>query len=58
MRGVYTAATKISGLNAQKTLMYLTAPAAKVVEIIAATVTNESNVPNPQFELQIANTTP
>jgi hypothetical protein len=57
MRGVYTATFKISGLNAQKTLMYLTAPAAKVVEIIAATVTNESNVTNQQFEIQIANIT-
>src|SRR5260370_3961784 len=57
MRGVYTAASKISGLNAQKTLMYLTAPAAKVVEIIAATVTNESNVTNQQVEIQIANIT-
>ncbi len=57
MRGVYTAATKISGLNAQKTLMYLTAPAAKVVEIIAATVTNESNVTNQQVEIQISNIT-
>jgi len=57
MRGVYTATQKISGLNAQKTLMYLTAPAAKVVEIIAATVTNESNVTNQQMEIQIANIT-
>src|SRR5215467_12523560 len=57
MRGVYTATFKISGLNAQKTMMYLTAPAAKVVEIIAATVTNESNVTNQQFEVQIANIT-
>src|SRR5260370_4536837 len=57
MRGVYTGTFKISGLNAQKTMMYLTAPAAKVVEIIAATVTNESNVTNQQFEIQIANIT-
>src|SRR5260370_13411380 len=57
MCGIYTATFKISGLNAQKTMRYLTAPAAKVVEIIAATVTNQSNVTNQQFEVQIANIT-
>lgn len=57
MRGVYTATFKLSGLNAQKTMMFLTAPAAKVVEVIACTVTNESNVTNQQFEVQIANIT-
>jgi hypothetical protein len=57
MRGVYTAQAKIAGLNAQKTLMYLTAPAGKVVEIIAATVTNESNATNQQLAVAIDNVT-
>jgi hypothetical protein len=57
MRGVYTAATKIAGLNASKTLAYLTAPATKAVEIIAVTVTNESNANNFQMEIAIANIT-
>jgi hypothetical protein len=55
MKGVYTAAYKIAGLNASKTMMYLTAPSNKVVEIIACTVTNESNATNQQMEVQIAN---
>lgn len=57
MRGTYTAAGKIAGLNAAKTLAYLTAPAGKVVEILAVTVTNESNATNFQFEVALANVT-
>jgi hypothetical protein len=57
MRGVYTAATKIAGLNATKTLAYITAPAAKAVEIIGCTVTNESNANNFQMQIAIANIT-
>jgi hypothetical protein len=55
MRAVYTAALKIAGLNASKTLAYLTAPATKAVEILTATVTNESNATNFQMEVAIAN---
>ena len=55
MKGVYTASYKIAGLNLSKTMMYLTAPSNKVVEIIACTVTNESNATNQQMEIQIAN---
>jgi hypothetical protein len=55
MRGVYTAATKIAGLNASKTLMYLTAPAGKPVEIMSFSVTNESNATNFQMQVAIAN---
>lgn len=53
MRGVYTASHKITGLNAAKTLLYLTAPSGKVVEILAASVTNLSNETNEQLEVLI-----
>jgi len=49
MRGVYTAAFRISGLSAAKTLMYLTAPSNKVVELLSASVTNETNETNEQL---------
>lgn len=49
MRGVYTASYRISGLAAAKTLMYLTAPASAVVEILSASVTNEANETNEQI---------
>lgn len=48
MRGVYTASAAISGVTAAKTLMYLTAPANKVVEILSARITNSSNETNEQ----------
>jgi hypothetical protein len=57
MKGVYTSAYKISGLNAAKTVMYLTAPSNKVVEILSCTVTNESNATNFQAEIAIKNIT-
>jgi hypothetical protein len=57
MRGVYTAATKIAGLNAAKTMMYITAPSTKAVEIIGFTCTDESNATNFQMEVAIANIT-
>jgi hypothetical protein len=57
VKGVYTAATKISGLNASKTMAYLTAPSAKVAEILSVTVTNESNANNFQGEVAIKNIT-
>lgn len=49
MRGVYTASYRISALAGAKTLMYITAPATAVVEIISASVTNESNETNEQL---------
>ncbi len=49
MRGVYTASIAISGLNAAKTLMYITAPATKVVEILSAAISNSSNETNEQL---------
>jgi hypothetical protein len=50
MRGVYEATIRVSALAAQKTLLYITAPSSKVVEILSASVTNESNVTNQQLE--------
>jgi hypothetical protein len=50
MRGVYNARYQITGVTAAKTLMYLTAPSGKVVEIISASVTNLDNDTNEQFE--------
>jgi hypothetical protein len=50
VRGVYESNIRISALAAQKTLMYITAPANKVVEILSASVTNESNTTNQQLE--------
>lgn len=49
MRGVYTATVQIAGIAAAKTLIYVTAPADKVVEIIGASITDESNETNEQL---------
>jgi hypothetical protein len=53
MQGVYTAGIKISSLSAAKTLMYLTAPSTKAVEILGASVTNASNESNEQCEIYL-----
>lgn len=50
MRGVYEAVFKISGLNAAKTLLYLTVPSNKLVEILESKITNVSNETNEQLE--------
>jgi hypothetical protein len=52
MRGVYTSSAKAPAITAAGTLGYITAPASKVVEIIAVTVTNESNATN--YQMQVA----
>ena len=57
MRGVYHANIKISGVTTAKTLMYLTTPADKVVEVLSATVTNASNETNEQAEVQMQHIT-
>lgn len=57
MRGVYTSSAKCAGLVAGKTLAYITAPSTQAVEIIAVTVTNESNITNYQMQVAIANIT-
>lgn len=50
MRGVYEASIKISGLSAAKTLMYITVPSNKTVEVLSAEVTNLTNETNEQCE--------
>jgi hypothetical protein len=57
MKGVYTSGGKVAANAAARTLAYLTAPAAKVVELLSVTLTNESNATNFQMEAQIANIT-
>ncbi len=53
MRGVYTSAAKAPAITSAGTLAYVTAPANKVVEVLAVTVTNESNATNYQMEVQL-----
>lgn len=48
MRGVFTATIAISGLNSARTVMYITAPATKVVKILSAHIGNSSNETNEQ----------
>lgn len=56
MRGVYTAAVNITGITAAKTLVYVTAPANKVVEILSADVTGTgSNVTLQNLEFGLFN---
>lgn len=50
MRGVYTATVAISALAANKTLMYITAAAAKPVQILSAHIGNSSNETNEQLK--------
>ncbi len=57
MRGVYTVAAKVPGITTAGTLAYLTAPANKVVEILAVTVTNENNATNYQMQIQLCQIT-
>jgi hypothetical protein len=40
LKGVYNAQYQASGVNTARTLLYLTAPAAKVVEVLSVSVTN------------------
>ena len=49
MRGVYEANFLASGVNSLRTLMLLTAPANKVVEILSASITDASNTTNAQL---------
>lgn len=53
MKGVYTVSQRITALASAKTLMYLLAPASKVVEILSASVTNESNATNEQLRCSL-----
>jgi hypothetical protein len=53
MRGVYTAYAKITSLAAAKTLMLVTVPSSKVVEIYSASVSNATNETNEQLEIAL-----
>jgi hypothetical protein len=47
MRGVYEANLNVTGLTAGRTMLYITAPAAAVVEVLSARITpSGSNVTN------------
>lgn len=50
MRGVYTASYKINGLNTARTLMYCTAAATHVVELVSVRLGNASEELNTQIE--------
>lgn len=50
MRGVYEASIKISALAAGATLLFITAPSGKIVEVLEASVTNCTNETNEQLE--------
>lgn len=50
MRGVYTAEIEISALAAAQTVVYVTAPANKVVEILSAHITQSDVDSNEQLE--------
>src|SRR5229473_3257668 len=58
MRGVYTSAAKVPGITTAGTLGYLTAPANKVVEVLAITVTNENKDTSYQMQVQLCPITP
>lgn len=53
MQGVYTATAQISAVTTAKTLMYLTAPADMVIEVLSAKVTNVDNDTNEQTDISI-----
>lgn len=55
MKGVYSSAAKIAALNAAKTVLYITAPSAKVVELMVFTCTDESNATNFQGQIALQN---
>ena len=42
MRGVYDAVIEIAVLNSARTVMYITAPSTKVVEVLSAAIENAS----------------
>ncbi len=50
MRGVYTATDLISATSAAKTVVYITAAATHVIEILSSSITNASNETNEQCE--------
>jgi hypothetical protein len=57
VRGVYEACYNIAGLNSARTLLYLTAPSGKCVEVRLAEVSNASNEANEQCEVTLQKVT-
>jgi hypothetical protein len=58
MRGVYTSAVQITGVTAAKTLLYITAPANKVVELLSVEITGVgSNVTLQNLDVGLFNVT-
>ena len=49
MRGVYDASALITSLVAAKTLLYITVPSTKIVEILSAAIENYSNAASEQM---------
>lgn len=50
MRGVYDAQVQIATVTAGKTLVYVTAPSTKCVEILSASISTQANTTNQQLE--------
>lgn len=50
MKGVYRASIKISGLSTAKTILYITAPATKTIELLSAQIDNATVETNEQLE--------
>jgi len=57
MRGTYTASYQLTGVAAAKTLLYLTAPSAAVVELLSAKVTNVNVTTAEQLDIGLAKIT-
>lgn len=57
MRGTYTASYQITGVNASKTLLYITAPSTAVVELFSAKVTNANIAAIENLDIGIAKIT-
>ena len=50
IRGVYEASLLCSAVTTDRTLLYLTAPSGKTVEVLSAAITDASNTTNAQIE--------
>ena len=50
MRGVYEATVRVTGVTQAQTLLYITVPSNKVVEVLSAEITNATNETNEQCE--------
>lgn len=57
MRGVYTASIEITGISANKTLLYITSHSTAVIEILSCQVSNLSNETNEQLSIGLFHVT-